>query len=186
MQHTPVHSGRPVREPVRLQFDVLATPIGDLFIACDDAALCVVDFSDFDARMRMLLGHRFGAFELAPARDPLGATSTLARYFAGDLTACDALPVNAGGTPYQQRVWQRLRTIPAGRTCSYGRLAGQLGATHARAVGHANSLNPIAIVVPCHRVIGADAALTGYAGGLRRKRWLLDHEARGVELALPL
>ena len=82
-------------------------------------------------------------------------------------------------------MWQALRAIPPGQTRSYGELAVQLGGTHARAVGQANSLNPIAIVVPCHRVIGADATLTGYAGGLARKRWLLDHEAACGKIPLP-
>jgi methylated-DNA-[protein]-cysteine S-methyltransferase len=169
-----------------LYTDTLATPVGELFIACNATALCVVDFSDFSDRMRVLLSRRFGSFQLLPERDPLGVTTRLARYFAGELAACDALPVESGGTAFQRRVWDELRKIPAGRTCTYGQLAAQLGSTHARAVGHANALNPIAIVVPCHRVIGSNAALTGYAGGLHRKRWLLDHEARAVTLRLPL
>jgi methylated-DNA-[protein]-cysteine S-methyltransferase len=102
-------------------------------------------------------------------------------YLGGDLRALDDVAVNAGGTPFQARVWNELRRIPAGTTITYGELARRLGQPSAnRAVGHANSLNPVAIVVPCHRVIGADATLTGYAGGLDRKRWLLQHE--GVAL----
>lgn len=165
---------------VRLAADVLETPVGRVWIACRANALCVVDFDDFGERMRALLKRRFGAFELVHTPNPLGVTALLQRYFDGDLSAIDTIPVETDGTPYQQRVWSALRTIPAGATRSYGALAAQLGGTHARAVGHANSLNPIAIVVPCHRVVGADAALTGYAGGLHRKRWLLDHERGGA------
>jgi methylated-DNA-[protein]-cysteine S-methyltransferase len=171
--------------PVRLRADSLATPIGELLIVCDSDALCVVDYDGFDDRVRASLTRHFGAYELVRSPNPLGATRLLERYFGGDLGAVDALPVNPGGTPYQRRVWDALRTIPHGQTRSYGQLAAQVGGTHARAVGHANSHNPIAIVVPCHRVIGADATLTGYAGGLARKRWLLDHEARHPTLPLP-
>jgi methylated-DNA-[protein]-cysteine S-methyltransferase len=174
------------KEPIRLSADTLATPIGELLIVCESTALCVVDYDGFDDRVRASLVRRYGSYEFVRTPNPLGATALLGRYFAGDLTAIDALPVNPGGTAYQRRVWDALRTIPAGQTRSYGQLAAQLGDTHARAVGHANSLNPIAIVVPCHRVIGADATLTGYAGGLARKRWLLDHESPSATLPLPL
>jgi len=172
-------------QPVRLAADTLATPLGELFIVCDDDALCIVDYDGFDERVRASLVRRFGAHEFVRTANPLGATALLERYFAGDLAAMDALPVNPGGSTYQRRVWQALRAIPPGQTRSYGELAVQLGGTHARAVGQANSLNPIAIVVPCHRVIGADATLTGYAGGLARKRWLLDHEAACGKIPLP-
>jgi methylated-DNA-[protein]-cysteine S-methyltransferase len=108
------------------------------------------------------------------------ATDQLAGYFAGELTDFD-LPLAPAGTAFQLRVWAALRTIPYGQTTSYGELAGQLGNPGAsRAVGLANGRNPIAIVVPCHRVIGADGRLTGYGGGLDRKRWLLDHELAGL------
>jgi methylated-DNA-[protein]-cysteine S-methyltransferase len=97
------------------------------------------------------------------------------------LAAWIIIPVNGGGTEFQQQVWQMLQTIPLGTTISYGELATKIGKpTAARAVGMANSLNPVAIVVPCHRVIGAKAKLTGYAGGIDRKQWLLQHE--GTEL----
>jgi methylated-DNA-[protein]-cysteine S-methyltransferase len=171
-------------KPVALWADTLATPLGELLIVCDADALCVVDYDCFDDRVRGSLLRRYGPYELVRTLNPRGATVRLERYFAGDLGAIDTLRVNPGGTPCQRRVWEALRTIPPGQTRSYGQLAAQVGGTHARAVGHANSLNPVAIVVPCHRVIGADATLTGYAGGLARKRWLLDHE--GVAGALPL
>ena len=108
----------------------------------------------------------------------------LRAYFAGDLRATEALAVETGGTPFQQDVWSELRRIAPGSTLTYGELAVRLGRGPAasRAVGLANSLNPVAIVVPCHRVIGANAGLTGYAGGLDKKAWLLRHE--GAQLAL--
>jgi methylated-DNA-[protein]-cysteine S-methyltransferase len=171
--------------PAHLWADMLATPIGRLLIVCDDGALCAVDFDDFADRMRSLLARRFGSFQLVSASDPLGVTALLERYFSGDLAALDTIRVNTGGTPHQRRVWAALRTIPPGQTRMYGQLAAQLGGTHARAVGQANALNPVAIVVPCHRVIGANAALIGYAGGLRRKRWLLDHEMSHGTMPLP-
>jgi methylated-DNA-[protein]-cysteine S-methyltransferase len=167
----------------RLAADTLATPVGELFIVCDGNALCVVDFDGCEDRMQAGLRRRFGAYELVRMHDPLGMTTILERYFAGDVTAIDGVRVNSGGTPYQQRVWDALRRIPAGSTRTYAQVAAELGGTHARAVGSANALNPVAIVVPCHRVIGADATLTGYAGGLARKSWLLDHESRQRLLA---
>ena len=111
------------------------------------------------------------------ARNPFGLSVKLRAYLAGDLAAVDHIAVETGGTRFQQRVWRALRRIPAGRTMSYGALARALGVgAAARAVGAANGRNPIALVVPCHRLIGGDAALTGYGGGLWRKRWLLSHE----------
>jgi methylated-DNA-[protein]-cysteine S-methyltransferase len=163
---------------VRLAADTLATPVGELFIVCGGDALCVVDFDGCEDRVQAALRRRFGAYELVRVPNPLGVTDLLERYFAGDVTAVDGVRVNPGGTPYQQRVWDELRRIPAGSTRTYAQVAADVGGTHARAVGGANALNPIAIVVPCHRVVGADATLTGYAGGLARKRWLLDHESR--------
>jgi methylated-DNA-[protein]-cysteine S-methyltransferase len=111
-------------------------------------------------------------------------TDRLQAYFDRDFTALNDLPVNPGGTAFQQKVWQVLRSIPVGRTWAYGELAKHLGQpTAARAVGMANSLNPIGIVLPCHRVVGANGKLTGYAGGLERKRWLLEHEANEKTLS---
>jgi methylated-DNA-[protein]-cysteine S-methyltransferase len=98
-------------------------------------------------------------------------------YFAGELGAIDDLPVKTAGTPFQRAVWSALREIPLGATESYGKLAERIGRpTAVRAVGLANGSNPIGIVVPCHRVIGANGSLTGYGGGMERKRWLLEHE----------
>jgi methylated-DNA-[protein]-cysteine S-methyltransferase len=108
----------------------------------------------------------------------------LEAYFAGELTEFD-IPLAPAGTPFQLEVWEALRTIPYGETMSYGELARQVGRPGAsRAVGLANGRNPIGIIIPCHRVIGADGSLTGYGGGLERKTWLLDHEAGKGRLAL--
>jgi methylated-DNA-[protein]-cysteine S-methyltransferase len=104
----------------------------------------------------------------------------LAAYFAGEIGALDRIEVRTGGSAFQQKVWRALRTLPAGRTTSYGRLAARIGAPKAvRAVGAANGANPVSVVVPCHRLIGANGRLTGYGGGLDRKRWLLAHEGAG-------
>ena len=111
--------------------------------------------------------------------NPFGFTAAMEAYFAGDIESIQSLPVWTTGTPFQKSVWTALRSIPAGETTSYGSLAKKLGVpTAVRAVGLANGANPISIVVPCHRVIGANGSLTGYGGGLHRKRWLLEHEQR--------
>jgi len=170
-------------QPMTLEIVKLRSPIGTLVLAARDGALCALEFDERWARRRARLGRRFGVVELRPAADPAGASVRLAAYFAGDLHALDDLAVDAGGTPFQRRVWAALRAIPPGETISYQTLARRVGAPAAvRAVGAANGANPIALVVPCHRVIGADGGLTGYAGGLERKRWLLAHEhATGSE-----
>jgi methylated-DNA-[protein]-cysteine S-methyltransferase len=108
------------------------------------------------------------------------ARRALQDYFEGDIDAPARLPTASNGTDFQRAVWDALRLIPVGQTISYGALAARIGRpTAMRAVGHANGANPIAIVVPCHRVIGANATLTGYGGGIERKRWLLAHERAG-------
>ena len=127
--------------------------------------------------MMRLLQRRYGPVHLVEATDPHGFSSQLRAYLAGDYHCLDTIPVSTGGTAFQQEVWNALRAIPPGTTTTYGELAAKLGRPTAyRAVGGTNALNPIAIVLPCHRVVGADAALTGYAGGLERKQWLLRHE----------
>lgn len=154
----------------------IVTPIGALLLVVEGAALVYADFDDNTERRQRLLGRRYGAFRLRHTRLP-ATTEPISRYFAGDIVALDALPVAPGGTEFQARVWRALRTIPAGATLSYGALAAQLGMPRAaRAVGMANGQNPISLVLPCHRLIGANGALTGYAGGIARKRWLLHHE----------
>lgn len=150
------------------------TPIGTLVVITDrKGALRAAEWSDQEARLR-----RRHLTAAEPAHDPGGCVSALKAYFAGDHAAIAAIPVEPGGTPFQQLVWQALREIPAGLTMSYAELARGIGRPSAvRAVGHANGANPISIVVPCHRLVGADGLLTGYGGGLERKRWLLAHEA---------
>lgn len=163
----------------------MTSPVGTIQLVYDGAALRALDFLDYDDRLHRLLRTHYGDYTLAaterrgPYRDAIEA------YFAGDLAAIDTVRVETGGTPFQREVWRALRDIPAGRTISYGALARQIGRPAAvRAVGLANGANPVGIVVPCHRVIGADGSLTGYGGGLPRKRWLLDHERRAAEPSL--
>jgi methylated-DNA-[protein]-cysteine S-methyltransferase len=113
----------------------------------------------------------------AERRNPGGVTAAFRAYFEGDLAALDPLAVAPSGTDFQRKVWTTLREIPCGSTWSYGQLAARLGNPKAvRAVGLANGANPLGIVLPCHRVIGADGSLTGYGAGIERKRWLLEHE----------
>jgi len=164
-----------------LYYDEFKSPIGQILFASDGQSVCALDFEQYRERMKRLLARRFERLVLRRDSDPLDLKQRLARYFDGDVFALDDVAVNAGGSPFQRQVWEALRRIPAGATWTYGQLAAEIGRPQAaRAVGHANSLNPVAIIVPCHRVIGASAALTGYAGGLERKRWLLDHERAAV------
>ena len=159
-----------------LLLDRLATPIGVALLVTDGhGRLRGLDGEDHEARMRRLL--RPKSAQLAEAAAPRSVRALIEDYFSGDLEALDAIPCEPGGTPFQRAVWEALRRIPPGRTVSYGALAAALGApAAARAVGHANATNPVSVVVPCHRLVGAGGALTGYGGGLDRKRWLLAHE----------
>jgi methylated-DNA-[protein]-cysteine S-methyltransferase len=167
---------------LQLFMDRIATPIGEMLIVADgDGNLRVVDWTDHESRMLRLLRTHYGenGFKLEQARDPHGLSSAISRYFAGELAAIDALPVQTCGTPFQREVWRTLREIPCGTTISYAQLAKRIGRPAAvRAVGLANGSNPVGVVVPCHRVIGSDGSLTGYGGGMERKRWLLDHESQ--------
>lgn len=157
--------------------DRVPSPIGDILVYSDDECLRALDFEDYEGRSEKLLRRDCPDVRFRRTRDPAGITTALCAYLDGELDAIDALPCRGDGTPFQQRVWRTLREIPAGRTWSYGELARRIGKPSAsRAVGLANGRNPIAIVVPCHRVIGADGSLTGYGGGLARKQWLLRHE----------
>ena len=169
---------------MRFLLDEVPSPLGTILIVSDGEALRALDFDSHEARMRALLDRRHREYALV--RDTAGGRFARAvrAYFDGDLAALDGLPVRGSGTPFQERVWAALRGIPVGRTISYGALAARIGQpTASRAVGMANGANPVAIVVPCHRVIGADSRLTGYGGGLERKRWLLDHERAEPERA---
>ncbi|MFM2309623.1 MAG: hypothetical protein RLY87_1745 [Chloroflexota bacterium] len=155
------------------------SPVGELLIVCSARAVQFLDYHDYEARMHTLLAARYGAagYTLREADNPLELRSRLQAYFGGQFSAVDDIAVETGGTPFQQAVWLALRTIPAGQTATYGQQAARIGRPAAtRAVGRTNGLNPIAIILPCHRVIGANGTLTGYAGGLHRKEWLLRHE----------
>ena len=172
-------------EPLRLFVDHAETPLGRLALVADEAGqLRAVGWTDGHARMER---HVRGA-AFTPRSNPGGLTAALRAYFDGDLTAIDGLPVAAVGTEFQRAVWQALREIPCGETRSYAEIARRIGKPAAvRAVGLANGANPVGVVVPCHRVIGADGSLIGYGGGIERKRWLLAHERRvGTNLELPL
>ncbi len=160
--------------PAPLLLDHLKTPIGKLAIVADERGrLHAVGFTTGHARMDAALESE----RAKSAKDPNGLTSALAAYFEGELTAIQDLPVVFEGTDFQRSVWRALTQIPCGETRSYGDVARQIGNPKAvRAVGLANGSNPIGIVVPCHRVIGANGTLTGYGGGVERKRWLLEHE----------
>lgn len=171
--------------------DHLATPIGPLLIVTDDAQrLRGIEWEDHRPRLEKLLRRYHGAdaFQLQEAKQAAPARRALQAYFEGELDAVAALETAKAGTEFQRLVWAGLRRIPPGQTLSYGALAAKLGRpTSSRAVGLANGANPIPIVVPCHRVIGANNSLTGFGSGLPRKRWLLDHEARyaGTRADLP-
>jgi O-6-methylguanine DNA methyltransferase len=161
----------------RFWYREYSSPVGQLQIAGDDLGVVSLDFDDFSERMRRLIAARFGEHELCPGDDPFGVVPRLDLYFRDGVDTFHEIPLNMRGSPLQAEVWRALRMIPAGETRSYGQLALQLGRPKAsRAVGHANSLNPVGIIVPCHRVIGANGKLTGYAGGVHRKEWLLRHE----------
>lgn len=164
-----------------LQIDHFDSPIGTILIVVDGEQLCSLDFADYEQRMMTLLQRRYGPIHLTQSIDPCSFSSRMRDYFAGDYRSLDAISVSTGGTAFQQQVWSMLRTIPPGTTINYGEIAAKLGRPTAyRAVGGANALNPIPIVLPCHRVVGADASLTGYGGGIERKRWLLRHEGCAV------
>jgi len=162
---------------MKLLIDKFDSVLGKILLVSDGERLCALDYADYEDRMLLLLRRHYPVFRLRETIDPQGFSTLLGAYFAGDVTCVNRIPVNTGGTAFQRQVWSALRTIPPGTTLTYGELATQLGKpTASRAVGMTNALNPIAIVVPCHRLVGANGFLTGYAGGLERKRWLLQHE----------
>lgn len=166
----------------RLILDRIPSPIGAFLALTDvEGRLRALDFEGYDERMERLLRRQNPdrGFEVREGRSPRSVVEALDRYFAGDLEALVTLETRTGGTGFQRRVWAELRRIPAGTTTTYGRLAATIGNPRAcRAVGLANGANPVCVVAPCHRVIGADGSLTGFGGGIERKRWLLEHERR--------
>jgi methylated-DNA-[protein]-cysteine S-methyltransferase len=156
----------------------LQTPIGTALLVSDaDGVLRALDWVEYEPRMRELLRLQYGAVILQEARPPRDVKTALTSYFEGDLASLGAIKWRVAGTAFQRKVWIALPAIKAGTTMSYGALADQLGTPKAmRAVGHANGSNPISVVLPCHRLIGANGSLVKYGGGLERKRWLLEHE----------
>ena len=159
------------------QLAVRESPVGPLTVAARDGRVVLVRFGGEQEAARSVLRRHDAAASFVEHPDPGGAVSALDAYFGGDLAALDGLPVDFLGTPFQQRVWSELRKVAAGRTASYRDIARAIGsASSTRAVGAANGANPVAIVVPCHRIIGTSGSLVGYGGGLERKRWLLQHE----------
>jgi methylated-DNA-[protein]-cysteine S-methyltransferase len=167
---------------ITFRLDRLETPIGVALLVTDsDGVLRALDWEDYATRMRELLRLQYGTVALQEAQAPGQMRKALSAYFKGDLDRLNAIEWRVAGTPFQQKVWHALPGIPAGTTMSYGAMAARLDTPRAiRAVGHANGSNPISVVLPCHRLIGADGTLVKYGGGLSRKRWLLEHE--GVAL----
>lgn len=164
------------------------TPIGEMIAGATDTALVVLEFTHrrtLDAQLARLSRSTGLVLERGESRIVRDLRRELAEYFRGQRKEF-AIPIDARGTPFQMRVWSALRRIPSGTTTSYGRLATSLGQpTAVRAVARANGDNPISILIPCHRVIGSDGSLTGYGGGLWRKKKLLDLEASTEALRLP-
>jgi len=171
---------------MKIRWARMETPVGPIVVAWSVHAVVFLDMEAIVERQswktRMVreepaLEKRFGGVELIPASSTAGPMQELARYFAGDVAALDAIAVNTAGTPFQEQIWKGLRRIPAGKTLTYGEIATKAGRPGAaRGAGGAVGSNPIAIIIPCHRIIGANERLTGFGGGLVRKRWLLRHE----------
>jgi methylated-DNA-[protein]-cysteine S-methyltransferase len=165
---------------VELFLSKIDSPLGEMLLVTDDqGAIHALDFADHRQRLMRGLQARHGAATIVERDAPAAIASAIGRYFSGELEALVGLPVVLDGSALEKRVWAALREIPSGTTVSYGKLAKTLGFTDPRAaidVGAANKVNPVAIIVPCHRVIASDGGLKGYAWGLHRKRWLLEHE----------
>lgn len=153
------------------------SPVGPLTVVTDGGTLVMISFPDFEGRAVMQMKKALKGETVMDGPPHARTTAALDAYFAGDLHALDKLPIAPRGTDFEQSVWRELRNIPVGETRSYRDIASAIGRpTATRAVGRANGINPIPLVVPCHRVIGADGSLTGFGGGLETKAWLLRHE----------
>lgn len=166
------------QQPEAFGLDRLHTPIGTALLVSDvDGVLRALDWEEHEPRMQDLLRLQYGAVVLQQARAPAATRAALTGYFNGALDRLNEIRWRVAGTPFQRKVWHALPHIQAGSTMSYGMLAAKIGMPKAvRAVGHANGANPLGVVVPCHRLIGANGSLVKYGGGLERKRWLLAHE----------
>jgi len=164
------------KPPETFTLDRIATPIGTALVVTDEAGvLRAFNWTDYEPAMLKWIARRYPKVRLVEGEGPLRARFDA--YFAGQTDAFEGMAWEGAGTPFQKKVWETLCTIPAGETLSYAQLAERIGRpTAVRAVGLANGSNPVALVVPCHRVIGSNGSLTGYGGGLHRKRWLLEHE----------
>lgn len=169
----------------RLVYDEIETPLGRLVLVVDaGGSLHLAAWREQHQKLSRALERHLSTLERVP--DPHGASTALRAYFEGDRAAIERLSDAAAGSEFQRRVWRVLRAIPCGQTLSYAEVACRIGQPSAvRAVGLANGSNPVSIVVPCHRVIGSNGTLTGYGGGLERKRWLLAHEGATLEGELP-
>ncbi|KQV56322.1 MULTISPECIES: methylated-DNA--[protein]-cysteine S-methyltransferase [unclassified Caulobacter] len=164
--------------PDRLILDRAPSPIGELLIVTDEhGALRALDFHDHEHRLDRLLRTHYRTLRPESGAAPAAIREAMAAYFAGEFAALRRIAWATNGTAFQHAVWTALTEIPVGETITYSELARRAGRPAAiRAAGHANGSNPLSIVAPCHRVIGMDGSLTGYGGGVERKRWLLAHE----------
>jgi O-6-methylguanine DNA methyltransferase len=169
---------------MKLSRAIIKTPLDDMLALSSDAGLCALEFTGSRRRLPRLEARLRRWFPPHAVVDEDTAVIRKARawlraYFGGESADIGGIPLDMRGAPFERRVWEALRAIPPGETTSYGAIAKAVGSPDAaRAVGAANGANPIAIIVPCHRVIGASGSLTGYGGGLDKKTWLLDHEKR--------
>jgi methylated-DNA-[protein]-cysteine S-methyltransferase len=165
---------------MKLFLSEVESPMGELLLVTDsDEQVRALDFADHKARIHRGLREHYGNYELIDAPAPKSIVTALTSYFAGDTNALAGIPTATGGSEFQRQVWKALLEIPAGQTTTYGKIARSIGCTDPRAaidVGAAIGANPIDLIVPCHRVIGSNGELKGYAGGVHRKRWLLEHE----------
>lgn len=174
-----------LKPPETLFLDRMPTPVGEaVFVSDAEGFLRAFDWTTHEERLLRLLRRQNPPTELKEGRAPAAIRAAFDDYFGGHLAALSAVPWRTGGTEFQRSVWTTLCTIPIGETLTYKGLAERIGKPAAiRAVGLANGANPVAIVVPCHRVIGSDGSLTGYGGGLDRKHWLLTHEGAAFRAA---
>jgi len=166
---------------MKMSLSEMDSPLGAMLLVTDDREqVRALDFAERSARLRRGLREHYGAYELIDAPAPAAVADALRRYFSADVHALDGINVATAGTDLQRDVWAALRRIPPGHTTTYGALGRLLGFSDPRAaidMGAAIGANPIAVIVPCHRVVASNGDLKGYAWGLHRKRWLLEHEA---------